>query len=62
MARIKWRHVRVVAIRRHRVALRELLLLQAGVKMLAKLGIALRRLELPALRLDLITHSWLALA
>lgn len=58
MARIKWRHVRVVAIRRHRVALRELLLLlQAGVKMVAKLGIALRRLELPTLRLDLITHS-----
>ena len=60
MARIKWRHVRVVAIRRHRVALRELLLLlllQAGVKVLAKLGIAVRRLELRTLRLDLITHS-----
>ena len=59
MARIKWRHVRVVAIRRHRVALRELLLLllQAGVKMLAKLGITMRRLELRTLRLDLITHS-----
>ena len=58
MARINWRHVRVVAIRRHRVALRELLLLlQAGVKMLAKLGITMRRLELRTLRLDLITHS-----